>query len=976
MRRSDVHDDGAPRDNSRKKNLSWQWASLGTVALLAILAVAIVVARVPIANAAIGWLLAGGRFGEADVNITELGLKATRIGHVDWRDRDGNSFAGSNVLVSYDIAALIAGRRVGRISAEELKIDIEKLPAASRGDRTPKSSTLPFDSIYAPRISLSAKTPFGALRGDASIDFSFVAGGIATLDVSADDLSSSLGQDKNLEAESASVLGRAEFRPEGELVATVEAQCKNLAIWRAGADMAIVSATGRASSWRSAFKGDFSKLSGDADITIAPTHFRLAADHQRDGPDAESWVEAFLVEMLSGGVALQGQASVAFAEGSVTASAPDGAVQIDLVGPGSRLVLTQRDNEPLLRIADGAGRMVAAMRSEGKAPGDLSVVVNASSLKTASFSVVGELQKGGIGAIAWGRSEAGLDGAIEGDVVSADFRFLGEIDRASFGRMDFSNASFDASLKGRADLTARTATAKIVGGCASLRRGSIAIASQDLSASVRDAQLCEGAEPLIALNWRDKPKIDAAGRLTASSGAFSIAQTSIEGVPPSIQFSANYSPAEHLTAVSATLSGGEAVLNGALGFSSIRGEGSALLTSDEELKGDVKIASADLRQVGENAIASPMKASGSARLADQVIDFEFGVASLLGAPLGAGAGRHNVATGVGSAEFDTGALALAPGELQPSAFSPYFVGLLSNAVGKMAAEFKFGWTPSGVDSSGFIELEDVSFQGPTLAVSRTFDVDGRIALSSLLPLKTPGLQDISVGLVDLDALQLESGLIAFEFPGDDTIRLDTAEFEWFDGVVGAYDAISPLGAGRVEFDLRAAGVDFAVLLSRLNVDGLSGEGVVEGVLPLVIEDGRASIENGELRSVGAGILRYNGPPGTIEETNAGAKIAFEALRRLEFTLLSATINGPLDGVLDFDLRFEGASALTVDDPRVKEPVRFPIVYRMNIKAPALDLIREGRAAIDFTTREGGLGETLKRLEAEENAESPPERREE
>ena len=136
--------------------------------------------------------------------------------------------------------------------------------------------------------------------------------------------------------------------------------------------------------------------------------------------------------------------------------------------------------------------------------------------------------------------------------------------------------------------------------------------------------------------------------------------------------------------------------------------------------------------------------------------------------------------------------------------APLLEGVVSNASGVATGVLKFSWASSGVRSSGDFALAGVSFNGPTLAVTRTNGLTGEIAFESLAPLKTKGVQTITIGRVDLDALKLDQGEMTFELPGDETIRIVKAEFPWFGGRIGAYETTAPLGGQsavtRLEID--------------------------------------------------------------------------------------------------------------------------------------------------------------------------------
>ena len=207
--------------------------------------------------------------------------------------------------------------------------------------------------------------------------------------------------------------------------------------------------------------------------------------------------------------------------------------------------------------------------------------------------------------------------------------------------------------------------------------------------------------------------------------------------------------------------------------------------------------------------------------------------------------------------------------------SKAFIG---ETVGFATGESIFKWNANKISSGAKLQLENMTFLGPTRVVTGTLGLNGIIQFTELFPATTDGFQSIAVEGVDFGALQLNDGDIKFNLPGDETLRVQSAEFPWFGGALGVYDATMSLSGKQSVAPLRANNIDLAKILEFADIKGLSGEGVLSGVLPLIVEDGRARIENGVLKSETPGALRYVGGAG---EAAAGAgdqaKVAFRTL---------------------------------------------------------------------------------------------------
>ncbi|MEO1014210.1 MAG: YdbH domain-containing protein [Pseudomonadota bacterium] len=962
------------RPERRSDRKGGVWFLLIFIAALIALAAAIVVFRIPLANAVLGYLAAGGRLGAATAEVGALSHDEILVRRLDWSADPDASASLSNVRVSFDLRELVFERRVQKVRIEDAKVRLvveapDKAKEAGRaasGKGSRPAFDPPFDAAQVDALEVEVKTPLGDIFATGGGRLDARAGGDFALDLNAPALRRLNGDELVIEALKGAVRLRLAADGGVDADASLSADQVVYGPFRSEAPAAEVKASG--GSWLAVLAGDASRVFGEAVLTLPQSRVYWTTE---DGAEDEG-VFALIPPQLGDtegfiaagrdGVMIMGALTVAYADGALEARAPNGALVAAFNKDGDRLAFADLDDRPLFALDADGFRAAAAIRSFGRSPGDITLSFSGPNTATIDFDLGASLEAGALDAAAWRRIEARVAGAIRDRTLDAEARINGAIDRARIGRLELLGARLDTVFNARLDARAKSAELEVPGGCLALPSGTLRIPSQSLTTRVKDAAICAKDGAIMSADWRDALKIRANGRLNGADAAFSLGETRFVGAPPAIDFEATYLPTDHLTNVGMTLSGGSVTLNKSLLFTDAIGEGVARL-DDDGLSGRISVTSAGLRQVGPNAIATPMRVSGGAELAKQLINFDFAVSTPGGTQLGEGDGVHAIATGRGSADFATGPLVLSPEGLQPSDFSPMFTGLISDATGGMDATFNFNWRPGDVGSSGVVRLDDVAFQGPSLAVTRTSGVSGDVRLSSLLPLATPGVQSVRVAKVDLDALQLSDGDIRFELKGDEMVRVPSAAFEWYGGVIGAYDATSPLGVGRVSTELRAANVDFGKLLSQLNVDGLSGEGVIEGDLPLVFEDGRARIENGELRSVGPGVLRYVGNTSALASVNGGAQIAFDALRELEFASLTAGVNGPLDGTLDFSVRFEGASQLRIDDPRVPDAVRVPVIYTMNIKAPALDLIREGRAAVDFSSRASDLVEGLSERDA-------------
>jgi len=515
----------------------------------------------------------------------------------------------------------------------------------------------------------------------------------------------------------------------------------------------------------------------------------------------------------------------------------------------------------------------------------------------------------------------------------------------SIGRLTIRNAPFSSNLLIDVDAAAKRATVTLPPDhCVTLERGDFFLAQQDMDAALDAARLCQSQTHLAQIDWAGDARVDFAGALNAQSGNYRIGRTRFAGRPPAIDFSGTYQPGKNRTDMRGAVSGGAVKFNEWLIFKNAEGA-FELILDPERLKIEGDVERVRVAQPEAAPGLAPVIATGRAHLEGGDAEFHYTLHTPSGARLGEGDGVHNVASAKGDSTFRFDDIVFEKGGLQPNELAPALKGVVAQAVGAADGEVAFRWDPQGgVRSSAKAQLENFDFAGPTRIVTRTFGLNADLAFATLWPASTDGPQTVVVEGIDFGALQLARGEVVFDLPGDETLRVGRAAFPWFGGVLGVYDANASLADGEATAPIRAEHIDLGQILEFVDVKGLSGEGVLSGVLPLVVEDSRARIENGVLRAEGPGALRYVGAaPANAEQTGEQGRIAFELLRDLRYESLHIDVNGPLDGRVKFEIQFEGTGEMTAAGQRVRVPVN----YNINLEAALLDLMKQANLSRDI-----------------------------
>jgi hypothetical protein len=790
----------------------------------------------------------------------------------------------------------------------------------------------PFDRLAIERLDFEIAAPNAAVSGGASGSLDAAEGGRLALDLRG---AAGFGA---IRAEDLKLALRAELAADGGLEAVAEG-----AAGLAGSGFSFpataleIAAAGK--GWRAIFGAPASEVALaariDLDAAQAPVDANpLIAGFLSAAPDAERRLAASADLRLT---YEDGALAFAFAD-AVGARITDGEGALALAALGA---------EPAFLMDGGARRIALLARVSGAdVGGEARLRAAAAPGARWSFESDGAFGEQALRDYALGETFFSVEGKADAKGFDADAVVSTIVKSAKIGRLTISDAPVVARAAMIGDFAAKTLdVASHLEECVRIARARLNLEGQSSEARLGDALFCRGDGPLVAARWGDDPQADIVGRLTAATGSYRIGVTTFEGAPPALDVVASYEPDRRLTVADAAVSGGRVVINGAIVAADAAGRISGRLDG-ETMSGAARLDRVILAQNVKTLTIAPVAAAGTARLADEKVGFDYAARTLDGRPLGTGAGVHDLRTGRGETAFSSGDLEFARGGLQPAGLVLALRGIVGETVGAATARTTFQWgrTPADFRSSGAFSLKDVAFVGPGRAVTRTVGVDGDLALSSLSPLKSAGVQTVTVDRVDLDALQLENGVIRFSLPGDETLSVVEAEFPWFGGRIGAYDASSPLTGGDTRMELKAEDVDLGQMLAFVDVEGLSGEGKVEGVLPLVVREGRASLVAGRMSAKGPGVVRYQGKAAeAAAASNAQAKLAFDILRELHFDELTAEIDGPLDGALQFNVVFKGINEVAAGRSKVPSPV----IYRISIEAPLLALLDQARVSTDF-----------------------------
>ncbi len=911
-------------------------ALLGLALFLAIFAVAAFLLRLPVAGYAVRSALTGAGLEEAQFRVTALSFSNARLENLTAGPAGDETLRFDFIEADFNWLRLLQHREVNAVrlgpGAAQLAVSPDgKILLPGIALKGGGGGSLPFKSLTVSDLALRIDTPEGPASGTVSADFDTQKGGRAFVLLSAENAGIPV-----LRLETASASGELTFDAEGN--AQLEGSLTGDVVGDAATARDVtVAVSAKNLSWRKMDAGAEREFAGEAivkiDIAEIPVdHIPLlaagnasrAAAMLGETPKAFSLAGALMATASNGGV-------------TISEASADDPVVIKSDPGGVTMMIATLGDAPFFARENGAVHAAFNYRLLGAkidAEGAVDAIKTGSNWQISAPMRFGEYRSGGLSI---GDAALTIDAIAGPDEINAGIGLKLNLQKAKIGRLNVFDAPFEASFNIAANNEARRVVVTQADECIELEKVRTTIDRQDTEIILSDAEFCANGEPIAVIDWSDMLRSTFAGQLSASHARYRLGNTRLIGRPPRLDFTAAYTPTLNQTLASGNVEGGVMALNDILDLAATTGQFTFSLDK-EIMRASVRAEKTRVSQHRELPLVAPVLASVDFDLVGQKATFDYVLTTLSRHRIGAGAGVHDVATSAGKSRLVLDQLEFAPGGMQPAALLPVMKGFVREATGGAAGTTDFSWTrDGGIAASADIQLKDVTFAGPARIVNQTKGLNGNIRFENLWPLTTAGVQTITVEGADLDALQLQSGEITFEMRGDEKLRVERAAFPWFGGALGVDGAVMALSGGEAITPLRADQIDLGQLLDFADFDGLSGEGLLSGVLPLVVEDGRARIENGVLKSDSPGAIRYRGRAGAeAAAAGAQAKMAFDLLRDLQFDSLVATINGPLDGRLQFQIKMNGTGAIEYNN----QDARIPVKYNINLDAALLELLNQ------------------------------------
>jgi hypothetical protein len=277
---------------------------------------------------------------------------------------------------------------------------------------------------------------------------------------------------------------------------------------------------------------------------------------------------------------------------------------------------------------------------------------------------------------------------------------------------------------------------------------------------------------------------------------------------------------------------------------------------------------------GQLAMTGPLrlKASG-ATVADTTLDLD-------------------VAKLTGQAAIRSRPLAFRTGGLQPVMLSEKLRGVFTYAAGEASAKADVDIVSGNLSATGEVAIEQFGFQ--TTRLGRVEGVKGNVRFSDLLNLTTDRGQVVTVGSLNI-GVPLADGRIEFHLDKGKVIGVEKAGFPFAGGRIALSPLEWTLGGKDQRVEVTADAIELSELVAVLKLPDVQATGTVSGTFPVDFVGSEVQVRNALLAAdAKGGRIAYTGDAvDSAANSDPNAKLAFDALKDLQFSVLEIGLTGDL-----------------------------------------------------------------------------------
>lgn len=328
---------------------------------------------------------------------------------------------------------------------------------------------------------------------------------------------------------------------------------------------------------------------------------------------------------------------------------------------------------------------------------------------------------------------------------------------------------------------------------------------------------------------------------------------------------------------------------------------------------------------------------------------------------------HALADGSGRADLNVDGLTFTD-SLQPDDITRLALGVVANASGTVTGRGQVRWRGDEVTSDGMFRTEGMDLAaafGPVKGLA------GEIHFTNLIGLVTADGQVARIASVN-PGVEATDGVVRYHLEAGQKVRVEGGEWPFSGGRLILLPTTLDFSADAERYiTFRVIGLDAGAFIQKLELENISATGTFDGIMPLIFNAQGGRISGGVLVARQAGLnplympegvlpsmrcdpvrqggtLSYVGPVSN-EQVGAMGKIAFDALKDLQYKCLSILMDGALDGEIVTNVVFNGINRGKVGDAPdsiARSFIGLPFLFNVRIQAPFRGLLGTAQSFVD------------------------------
>jgi hypothetical protein len=328
---------------------------------------------------------------------------------------------------------------------------------------------------------------------------------------------------------------------------------------------------------------------------------------------------------------------------------------------------------------------------------------------------------------------------------------------------------------------------------------------------------------------------------------------------------------------------------------------------------------------------------------------------------------HDLRTGGGKAELKVPGITFSP-RLQPEAITPLSLGVVANARGTVSGQGEVAWKGDKVTSTGTFRTDRMDLAaafGPVTGFS------GEVRFTDLVGLVTAPGQIARIANVN-PGVEVTDGVVRYQLIPEQKVKIESGEWPFSGGRLMLLPTRLDFSADTERYlTFRVIGLEAGEFINKMQLENISATGVFDGIMPLIFNAQGGRIAGGVLvaRQTGlpplimpegvlpsipcdplrqSGTLSYVGPVSN-EQVGVFGKLAFDALKNLQYKCLTILMDGALDGELVTNVVFNGINrGAPRDAPKslARNFIGLPFLFNIRIEAPFRGLMGTAKSFLD------------------------------